>query len=177
MRLGQDLSDITDEELGQTGAWKAWPAAWYRMMIDNTDYLPTKAGDGKCLHLTLLCLDQGPYFNKTMRDFLTLEHPNDDTRKIARVVLKQIAIAVGFSDPNNVEDSDQLVGKAMMVRVYVQKARDEKYGDADGNQNQIGEYMHVDTYVQKHGGKEAQPTRVTPNPAAGQMDPNAEAPF
>lgn len=173
MRLGQDLSDITAEDIKPFGSFEreTWPADWYRMVIDNTDYLDTKAGTGKRLLLTMICL-QGPYQSKLRWDSLNLANPNAETVRIARITLKQIAVAVGLENPDRVEDSDELVGKPMMVHLRVVTA-DEGYGDASGKQNEIGEYMSVADYEKKHG----TPTQVTPNPAAGQMNPDAEPPF
>jgi len=154
-RINANLSSVTDEDMEQKGGWSVFPDGDYRAMLKSTDYKPTNAGDGMCLHLSLMLLDEK---GKEIRDYLTLEHPNPTVVKIAKARLKQLAIAVGHETPNNVEDSDSLLGAPFLVRLYSEVASNPKYGDKDGLQNKIGGYKGVE------GQRESGPRSVNPPP-------------
>ena len=136
-RIGANLAEVQDDELNTNRSWHVLPDGWYRAMLKESHYKPTGAGDGMCLHLHNVLLDHD---GKELRDFLTLEHPKQKTVHIAKTRLKELAIAVGHPTPNNVEDSDELMGKPYMIRLYSSKASDPKYGDRNGMQNSVGEY-------------------------------------
>lgn len=140
---GGELQSVKEEDMNRDGSWKAMPEGWYRFVLKDSEYKATSAGDGKCLHLTMICLDS-QFQGQEKRDFLTLQHPKQETVQIAKARLKELAVAVGHPTPNQVTDSAQLHNIPFMARLYTQKARDPKYGDADGLQNKIGEYLACD---------------------------------
>ena len=137
-RINQNLSDVSDEDMGG-GGWTAWPQGDYRMMVIGSEYKATKAGDGHYLNLKLVCLD-GEQNGKEKYDILVLEHPNPDTTKIARAKLKELAIAVGHPTPDQVDESEDLHGVPMQVYITRKKAKDPQYGDGQGFENRIAGY-------------------------------------
>lgn len=135
-QINQDLSKVEVDE-GSGGRWAVWPAGDYRMMVTESEFKQTRAGDGQCLHLKLERLDGGGY----LMDFLTLKHPKEIVETIAKAKLKELAIGSGHPDPNRVGDSEELHRKPVTVRIGVELAADEQYGDKDGNQNKVICYL------------------------------------
>jgi hypothetical protein len=171
--LNIDLSDVKDEERETSGGFKAFERGWYRMLIDQTDYLPTKSGDGKRLSITLLCLD-GPNKGRLVFEGLNLENPSEMAQSIARRDLYDIAVAIGHKNPTKIGKSEEIEGKAMMVNVYP-KAASEGYGDEDGMENAIGQhgYLSIEAHAKKHGNTTHTPAaRATAaDPTGGDDDP------
>ena len=139
-RINADLSGVTEEDM--QGTWKALPDGDYICRLIESDYKETNKGDGMCLHLKWQCIEPG-HSRAKPRDFLTLEHPNADTVKIARARLKQIAIAVGHPNPDYVEKSEELHEVPVLCRISREQAEDPRYGDLDGYQNRIVAYLPV----------------------------------
>jgi hypothetical protein len=142
-RINADLSGVTDEQMEGGGMWTVKGAGLYRMIVQETDYKPTRAGTGHCLHVKLGHL-QPEHAGDWEMAFLTLEHPNPQTVEIARAQLKSLAIAVGHPNPDHVEDSEELHGVPIMVNLGVEAAGDPKYGDRDGLQNTVKGFEPVD---------------------------------
>ena len=161
-RIGANLADVKDNEMNQDRSWTVYPDGWYRAMGKENAYKATAAGNGMCLHLTHILLDP-QYSGKSIRDFLTLEHPKPETVHIAKVRLKELAAAVGHPTPNHVEDADELMGKPFMMRLYSEQAREAKYGDRNGMANKLGEYKTCDGVGASH----APPADNDPPPPSG----------
>ncbi len=141
MRIDQNLSDVVESDKPK-GSFPALPNGWYRMMGDDTDYKDTNAGDGKYLKITMIVLDQGPYFNRKHWEQFNLVNPNAMAVEIGRRQLKELATAMGHPTPNSIADSDELVSKAFVAKVIRKKAKDG-YGDDEGFENSIVEYRSV----------------------------------
>lgn len=160
---GGDCTGVTEDDMNSGGGgWEAMPAGWYRFMVESSEYKPTNAGNGMCLHLSLRCLDQ-EHLSAEKRDFLTLEHPNADTTRIARAKLKQLAIAVDHPTPDLVGDSSDLHNKPVMVKLGVEKAKDPQYGDRNGMQNRVFAYKSIADYRAENAGsgKPSAPRQAT----------------
>ena len=132
--LNADLRDITQEDMDYEGR-SLLKDGDYRFIITWSEYKQTEARNGMCLHLNLTCVEPG--FKTKLRDFLTLEHPNNDTVRIAKAKLKQLAIAVGHPTPDFVQNSDQLHNIPLVAKVGREKSKDPKYGEY---QNRILSY-------------------------------------
>jgi hypothetical protein len=143
-RLGNG-GNCKDVDAATGGGGELLPNGWYRFMFVNSQYKATKVGDGMCLHLFLRCLELD-YQGIEKRDFLTLEHPKQDTALIARASLKAIAIACGHPNPDLIEDSADLHQIPFMARLSVEDA-----GDKYGPQNKVRQYMSVAAYREKYG--------------------------
>jgi len=136
MKIGIDLSDVDVSESG----FKSIPAGRYPATLVDSDYKATKSNEGMCLHLTFK-ITEGEYAGRELRDFLTLEHTNEQTVKIARSKLKQLAVAANHPNPDKIEDTDELHGPLTLV--ITQKA-DKTWGDDDGFVNKISSYKAKD---------------------------------
>jgi len=171
-RINANLSDIGDDDMGGGGSWSAWPQGDYRMMVTASDYKPTKARNGQMLKLEMVCLE-GEHQGQKQFDNLVLEHPNPDATKIARVRLKELAIAVGHPTPDLVEDSEALHGKPFLVYITKKKAKpeQEQYADSQGFENNVAGYKACE------GGTPAQAPPPAPPTSSGGGVPAADIPF
>jgi len=131
--VNQDLSDV---RVGGSSA--TVPEGTYRAVISGDDYRATAAGNGRCLHVYLTIIT-GEYQGHELRDFLTLEHPNAQTVRIARESLKRIAVATGHPTPDHVEDTEAFWDTPINVTVSRVKASGD-FGDDDGFENRVKKY-------------------------------------
>lgn len=166
-RIGADLSQVTDEDMDSTGGWRALENGEYRFKITQSEYNPTAKKNGMCLHLYVQCIEPG-HERSRWREFLTLEHPNPDTVRIARAKLKQIAVAVGHEKPDFVEYSEDLHDIPFIAVVYRELADDAKYGDLDGYQNRINAYKPIQGEL---------PRTLTKEEFENDPAPDADIPF
>lgn len=90
------------------------PKGTYCARIESIELKPTKAGDGQTLHVTLSVVG-GPHHGTTLRDWCTMEHPNEDAQRLGHRRLARIMEAAGF--PGGVEDTDELHGRLLSVEV------------------------------------------------------------
>lgn len=165
--INQDLSDIKDDDMGGSGSWTAWPQGDYRMMVTASEYKPTKARTGNMLVLEAVCLE-GSHQGAKKTCYLVLQHPKPDTMRIARVRLKELAIAVGHPTPDHVDESNDLHNKPFLAYVTKKKATDPKYGDTQGFANDFAGFKAC------NGGEVAQ---APPPSGSGGGAPPDDIPF
>ncbi len=175
-RINADLSEVKDEEMGGGGGWSAWEQGDYRFMVEASEYNQTKAGNGMCLKLELVCLDPD-YSGDKQWVYLTLEHPNPDTVRIAKAKLKELALAVGHPTPDTVVDSDDLHGIPFLGYVTKKLAKPDraKYADKDGYENEVVGFKRADDGT----AQVSSPSQDAP-PASGgapPVDPGDDIPF
>jgi hypothetical protein len=94
------------------------------------------------LKLKFEVLEQG-YEGQTYYDNLTLEHPNEQTVKIAKAQLKRIAIACGHPNPDHVEMSEDLHNLPLMVKLNRVRGRNPSFCDENGYENNAIAYNSV----------------------------------
>lgn len=97
------------------------PDGDYLAMIVDSEFKPTKAGDGEYLQLTEEIIE-GPHRGRRLFDRLNLKNKNDTARKIAEGTLSAICRAVGVLRPR---DSSELHGKPMLISVGVEENKDK----------------------------------------------------
>lgn len=141
-RINQRLQDVQDEDMNHSGGWKALDDGEYRFVVTETDYKSTRKGDGMVLWVRVQCIDPNHSRSK-WTEFLTVEHPNPETVRIARAKLKSLAIAVGHPNPDFVEFSEHLHDRPFIGDVIQEIASDPKYGDVNGMQNRIAGYKPI----------------------------------
>jgi len=117
-----------DESLG---SFKPVPAGTYLAMIVDSEWVNTKAGDGKYLLLHFKILD-GEFAGRIILDILNLDNPNPIAVEIADKTLNTICEAC---KKFGVKKSDELHGIALNINIIIKEAT-EKY-DA---QNKIKSY-------------------------------------
>lgn len=108
---GFDASQI------QPNSFEALPNGNYPVIITESEWIQTKAGNGRYLKLTLDIID-GQFKGRKLFDRLNLENPNTQAEEIARRTLSAICHAVGVLKPN---DSVELHNLPMVAIVACRK--------------------------------------------------------
>lgn len=121
-----------------TGTGDPIPAGWYNVMIDESEAKPTKAEGGVRLSLRFTVLD-GQYAGRKIFTGLNIRNANPVAQEIAYKQLSAICHAVGILQ---VQDSQQLHGKPLKVRVKVKPAS----GDYEAS-NDITAYKNINEQV------------------------------
>lgn len=104
-----------------TGTGDPIPAGWYNAAIDESEMKPTKGGDGAYLTMRFNILD-GQFANRKVFTLLNVKNNNAQAVEIAYKDLSAICHAVGVMQ---VQDSQQLHGKPLKIRVSVSPATAE----------------------------------------------------
>ena len=99
----------------------AIPAAWYNVMVDQTELKPTSQGEGLYLETRYKVLD-GAYKDQTIYSRFNLKNSSAQAQEIGHKQLSALAHAVGVL---MVQDSAQLHNIPLKVKVKVRAARDD----------------------------------------------------
>lgn len=91
------------------------PAGWYDVLIDNSEVVPTKAGDSTILKIRYSVVD-GEFAGKKVFGQLNIANPNPIAQDIAFKQLSAICHAVNVLD---CQDSQQLHNIPFKIRVKV----------------------------------------------------------
>ena len=116
------------------------PAGWYNAMIDESAINPTKDGVGAYLQLRFSVID-GQYQGRKVFARLNIRNANQTAQDIAYKQLSAIAHSVGVLQ---VQDSSQLHGIPLKIRVRIRKDPSGQYED----QNEINGYKNINEAVQ-----------------------------
>ena len=120
------------------GTTDAIPAGWYNVQIDQSEMKPTKDGSGAYLELRLAVLD-GQYVGRKVFARLNLRNNNATAVEIAYKDLSAICHAVGVMQ---VQDSSQLHGRPMKIKVSVRAATGEYEAS-----NEVKAYKNINENV------------------------------
>jgi len=102
------------------------PAGWYTAKITDAKVKDTKAGNGNFLEVTFSIL--GPsYEGRCVWGRFNLKNPNPQAEQIGQAQFMDMARAIGLEV---VDDSDQLLGGELDIKVTVKKG-DEQYSDSN----------------------------------------------
>lgn len=137
------------------------PAGWYNVAMDESAMKPTKDGAGAYLECRFDVLD-GQYKGRKLFARYNVKNANAQAVEIAYKQLSAVAHAVGVL---HVQDSEQLHGIPLKVKVKIRKDRSGEYED----QNDIVSAKNINEKVEVvgAGGDTGQaPTGFTPPPAA-----------
>jgi hypothetical protein len=126
-----------------TGSADALPAGWYNVMMDESEMKPTKAdasgNTGAYLKCRYAVMD-GQYAGRKIYANLNLRNANPIAQEIAYKQLSAICHAVNVL---NMQDTQELHGKPLKIKVKMRKATDEYEAS-----NDIGAYKNInDTSV------------------------------
>lgn len=133
--LGADgnLSDVTDEEVdraGKGGEIRLITPGWYRCALIEDEAQAKKWGTGLSMQFQII---EGDFANYRVFEYLCIRHnTSPKAQQIAKAKLKAFARAAGSKDPSNVESTDELYGKPLMLKVAREKQDDPKFADEDG---------------------------------------------
>lgn len=121
--LGEDFN--ADELPDSDNVFDPVPAGWYDCTIAAVEDRKTKAGNGKYLSVRYTIV--GPtHQGRMFFGNINYRNPSAEAEKIGRAQLGEIMRAIGLASLN---DSDQLIGGSLKVKVVVRK--DKHYGDSN----------------------------------------------
>lgn len=144
------------------------PAGWYNAMIDESEMKPTKDGSGAYLQTRFNIID-GQYANRKIYMRLNLRNTNPVAQEIAYKQLSAIAHAVGVL---HVQDSSQLHGLPMKIKVKLRKDTSGQYEDS----NEISSIKNINEQVDMGSQAGAAPAGGFGGAPAGGMPPGFGAP-
>ena len=144
------------------------PAGWYNAMIDESAINPTKDGVGAYLQLRFSVID-GQYQGRKVFARLNIRNANQTAQEIAYKQLSAIAHSVGVLQ---VQDSSQLHGIPLKIRVRIRKDPSGQYED----QNEINGYKNINEAVQGQAAAFAPAAPAMPAAPAGFAQPAPVAP-
>ena len=156
-QLNFDASTVAPNE-----SIEAIPAGWYNAQIDQSEMKPTKDGSGAYLELRFSILD-GQYVNRKVFTRLNLRNANPAAQEIAYKQLSAICHATGVLQ---VQDSQQLHGRPMKIKVSVRAAS----GDYEAS-NELKAFKNINEQVD---GPVGAPAAQGGAPWAGQQAPAAQ---
>lgn len=133
------------------------PAGWYNVKIVDSENKPTKAGDGWYVAVSYEILD-GQYVGRRLFENLNLGNASIQAREIAFKSLGAIGRAVGV---HQIQDTSQLHGIPLKVKVSVRKDPNGQYGDS----NNVQKHENVNADV----GAAGAPTAAYPTAGAPQF--------
>jgi len=145
-----ELGFQSDPNDAQEQSFDPVPAGSYPVVIEDSDYVDNKKGNGKMVKLVYQIID-GPFKGKKLFENLNLENPNDQAVQIARRTLNAICVAVGVP---HVQDTAQLHNIPFMVEVKMKDSPEY------GMQNVIKKHLAID------GSAPAAPAPAAPGPKA-----------
>lgn len=140
-------------------AFDPLPAGWYQMQIVESELKPTSNGEGQYLQLKLQVV-AGEHASRVVFERLNIVNRNPTAQEIAYRTLSSICHATGVIQ---VEDSQQLHGIPMEVKVSVRPAKDGY--DAS---NDIKGYRALNAGMMQAAPAQAQPQQA---PQGGQWTP------
>lgn len=141
------------------------PAGKYEVQIVRSEMKSTKDSNGSYLWLEMAVLS-GNCEGQKIFDRLNLINHNQQAVEIAERTLSAICHAIGVM---NVDDSEKLHYKPMIVDVRVKPAGPDKQGVHRETQNEIKGYSSV------NGAAQARPTASASRPAASSPPVNRNA--
>lgn len=102
--MGNLNFDATDVEPADGGSYEPLPKGDYLMFVKDSEVLPTKAGTGTILKLTME-IASGLYENRLIFQNLNIANPNETAQKIGLGQLSALCRAIGKMQ---VQDSKEL---------------------------------------------------------------------
>ena len=135
------------------------PAGWYNAIIDESAINPTKDGVGAYWQLRFSVID-GQYQGRKVFARLNIRNANQTAQEIAYKQLSAIAHSVGVLQ---VQDSSQLHGIPLKIRVRIRKDPSGQYED----QNEINGYKNINEAVQGQAAAFAPAAPAMPAAPAG----------
>jgi hypothetical protein len=116
--LGQRF-DATQHDTEQRD-FEELPTGIFRMEIEASDIVPTKAGDGTLLKATMIVIMPEAYKGRKLFTNFNLENKSAQAQDIGQ---KQFAALCRAVDLNSVEDSEELHFKAFTAKIGLGKAQ------------------------------------------------------
>lgn len=133
--MSGNLNGFNAAEVEPQSSMEPIPAGWYTCIITDSEFKPTKKGDGEYLQLRLDVID-GENEGRVLFDRLNLSNPNQTAVDIAQRQLSAICRAIGVMTP---QDSADLHDKPIKVKVKIRPA-----GNGYEASNEVAAYDSAD---------------------------------
>ena len=118
MNLGQIFNQADLPE--STGGFEPIPEGWYQAQIAKAELKDTKDGTGQYINLQFSIT--GPsYEGRVIFGMLNIKNKSQQAEEIGRQQLGEVMRALGLA---RVQDTDELVGGRIQIKVGVQPAKD-----------------------------------------------------
>lgn len=131
------LNHNVDQNNAQEG-FDLIPAGVYTAIIEESEIVVPKSGQGQMLKLTYQIID-GPFKGQKLFNNLMLQHSSQQAVNIATRTLNAIGLAVGVSQ---IQDSAQLHKIPMYIEVIIKNSKDF------GEQNGIKKHFSLNSLAQ-----------------------------
>jgi len=119
MSMLPEVFNAKDNE--KMGGFEPIPAGWYLAEIAKSEMKDNKSGTGRYLTCQLKVLE-GEFQGRYLFNLLNLVHPNQQAVEIAQ---KELASICEACELDEIEDSTELHGIAMAVRVVIKEGNDQ----------------------------------------------------
>lgn len=139
------------------------PVGTYELQVIESDVVPTKAGDGEILNLTIEVVN-GPCANRKIWERLNIRNPNAQAQSISLRAFADLCLAVGKSEVN---DSEELHFIPFRAQVGIEKDKTGQYPD----KNKIKRYLPAGNAPAPVQAKAAPAPAPAPAKAAGASRP------
>ena len=117
--------EITLDELPESGGYDLLPAGWYTASITETDVKDTKDGRGKYIKVRYDIT--GPtHQGRVVFGNLNIQNPSSEAERIGRQQFGDLLRSLGM---DRIQDTDQLVGGNVQVKVGIRKDKTGQYED------------------------------------------------
>jgi hypothetical protein len=123
-----DIDGFDATQVDPAKDFEALPPARYEVVMTESEWVDTKANDGKYLKLTFQVIT-GPYKDRNLWANLNLMNKSDKAVQIAKGQLSSICRAVKIHTP---KDTTELHNLPLVVRVEQRKDGDKTYNDIKG---------------------------------------------
>ena len=97
------------------------PAGWYQAEIEKAEVKQTKAGTGSYLNVQYRITGE-QYHNRVVFGMITISNPNQIAEQIGEKDLGSLMDSCGLV---SVSDTDQFIGKTVIIEVKVKAATDQ----------------------------------------------------
>lgn len=159
MQLNETF-DIGSLPEGSTGDFTPLPDGWYSAFIAKAELCTTKAGTGQYIKLRYDIT--GPtHQGRVVFGNLNIRNPNPKAEEIGRQQLGDIMRAIGLA---KVQDTDQLVGGALSIKLVTKPAEGQYEASND-----------VKGFKAVEGGSMPKPAAASPASASASAAPASAA--
>lgn len=126
--------DVNDMPAQEDRDFSPLPEDEYLVEIKTAEIKATKAGTGKYINLRLDVID-GKYTKRVLFAIINIKNDSDVAEKIGRSQLGEIMRSNNIA---TLQDTDQLIGTTMIVRVVISEYKGEKKNEVKGYRSSSG---------------------------------------
>lgn len=123
---------VNDQEL--ENSFEALPSGDYIVVIEDSDIVQTKSGDGHYIKLTYQIID-GNFKGSKLFENINIDNPNPQAVQIAKKTLNSIGVAINLS---TIKDTSEMHDVPLAITVAVRESKEY------GKTNVIKKHFPID---------------------------------